>query len=160
MRLAQQRRERLGFTRAAAPDCRAPFRGGPAGRAFAKLCGSARHARDGNVTPYESCSRDQPRPGLSDLFICRARGRFLLMRYCVLIGSSTASGRDDGPRRRALSVLSPRRPKCEMSHGSTSVARTSDRLDEHPGTGRGKTSSARFTPLRRGRPVHGGGRNT
>ena len=26
-----------------------------------------------------------------------------------------------------------------MSHGSTSVARTSDRLDEHPGTGRGKT---------------------
>ena len=29
--------------------------------------------------------------------------------------------------------------QCEMSHGSTSVARTSDRLDEHPGTGRGKT---------------------
>ena len=28
--------------------------------------------------------------------------------------------------------------KCETSHGSTSVAKTSDRLDEYPGTGRKK----------------------
>ena len=48
-----------------------------------------------------------------------------------------------------------------MSHGSTSVARTSDRLDEHPGTGRGKTiECTTHPPLRRRRPVHGGGDET
>ena len=43
-----------------------------------------------------------------------------------------------------------------MSHGSTSVARTSDRLDEHPGTGRGKTIECTTHPLRRrqGRTIH------
>ena len=40
----------------------------------------------------------------------------------------------------------------EMSHGSTSVARTSDRLDEHPGTGRGKTIECTTHP-----PCAGGG---
>ena len=39
-----------------------------------------------------------------------------------------------------------------MSHGSTSVARTSDRLDEHPGTGRGKTIECTTQP-----PCAGGG---
>ena len=48
-----------------------------------------------------------------------------------------------------------------MSHGSTSVARTSDRLDEHPGTGRGKTIECTIhPPCAGGGQCMGGGTNT